>query len=148
MHGEMDPLETTPGDGQIVGLGCSRGQEYRVVIGDKLLGIDEVGRLTVADIGVGDEFHTFFAEQIQTSLDDTFVQLHIRNAVHQQTANPVGPLVDGDLVTGFVQLSGSGQTGRSRTDDGYFFSGANGGRSRLDPTFEKRRDRQSRSRCF
>jgi hypothetical protein len=52
------------------------------------------------------------------------VELHVRDAVHQQPADAIGTLVHGDFVAGLVQLVGGRQAGGARTDDGHALAGA------------------------
>ena len=56
--------------------------------------------------------------------DDALVELHVRNAVHQQAADAVGALVDGDRVAGLVELIGGGEARRARADDGDLLAAA------------------------
>src|ERR1051325_8690353 len=75
-----------------------------------------------ADICAGDKFDSLCRHQIDAPLHDTFVQLHVRNAIHEQTANPVGPLVNSDCVAGAIELGGASETGWARPDNRYFLS--------------------------
>ena len=77
------------------------------------------------------------AKQIDAALDDALVELHVRNAVHQQAADAVGPLVDGDGVAGLVELRRGGEAGGAAADDRDALAGAAGRRLRRDPTFGK-----------
>ena len=71
-----------------------------------------------ADLSIGDELDALSRHQIDTTLHHgLFLELHIRNPVHQQTADAVGPLVDRYLMAGAVKLRGTSQTRRSGTDD-------------------------------
>ena len=61
-------------------------------------------------------------------------QLHVGDAVHQQTTNPVGSFEDRDFMPNAVQLSRRSQPGGSRTDNRDTFSGPSLRRIGLDPT--------------
>ncbi len=50
--------------------------------------------------------------------DDVLVELHVRDAVHEQPADAPGPLEDGDQVAHPVELVRRGETRRTRPDDG------------------------------
>jgi hypothetical protein len=62
-----------------------------------------------ADVRRSDERHAFLAQQVYAALDDALVELHVRDAVHEQAADTVGPFVDGDGVAGLVELCGGGE---------------------------------------
>lgn len=64
-------------------------------------------------------------------------QLHIRNAVHQQSTDSIGPFEDGDFMPHAVQLSGRSQSGRSRSDDCDPFARSRLWWIRLDPALFK-----------
>ena len=49
--------------------------------------------IVLADLGAGDEGDSFVGHQLHAALDDPFFELHVRDAVHQQPADPVGPFV-------------------------------------------------------
>ena len=84
--------------------------------------------------------------QPDAPLDELLVELHVRNAVHQEAADPVGPLEDGDGVPGLVQLRRRprGPPGRSRRWRPSFRSGSRGPPRR--PTLPRRRGRRSSTR--
>ncbi len=94
------------------------------------------GRVDVlADVGVRDELDAGFAQQIDAPLHDPLVELHVRDAVHQQAADAVGPLVDRDLVADLVELGRGGEARRPAADDRDPLAGARLGRLRRDPAF-------------
>ena len=63
--------------------------------------------------------------QIDAALDDVLlVELHVGDAVHEQAADAVGALEDGDPVAGLVELRGGGQPRRAGADDGDLLAGA------------------------
>ena len=81
----------------------------------------------LADVGAGDELDALRGQQVDSPLDDALVELHVRNAVHQQPADAVGPLVDGHRVADLVELGGGGQTGGAAADDGDPLAGPGAG---------------------
>src|SRR3954470_19185887 len=101
-------------------LGRAGGEQYSIVFIDELLRIDKFHRAAPllhnlravaprkiflsADVGAGDERHTFGFYQINPEMNYTLFQLHVRNTVHEQPADAVGPLVHSDLVPNFVEL--------------------------------------------
>ena len=77
----------------------------------------------------------FRGHLIDAALHQLLVQFHVGNAVHEQAAEAVGALENGDQMAGAIQLGGGAQAGGTGTDDGDFFAGAGGGRFGLDPAF-------------
>ena len=65
------------------------------------------------NIGTGHKIDSGLAQQIDSALHQTLVQLHHGNAVHQQPANAIRPLVDRNSMTRAVQLVGRRETCRS-----------------------------------
>jgi len=89
-----------------------------------------------ADIGVADEGDAFLLHQLDAAEDDLLlVELHVRNAIHEQAAGAVGPLVNRHEVAGTVELRGGGEAGGAGADHGDFFPGARFWRLRVDPAF-------------
>ena len=77
------------------------------------------------------------AQQVDAPLHGSLVELHVGDAVHQQTAEPVFALVDGDPMARRVELRGRGQTRRSRPDDGDAPARPRRGRIRHHPALRK-----------
>ena len=129
IHGEMDALEVAALDGQVARLGRAGAEHDRVELLEQLL-----RRIVGADLGVGHEldalgFHLRDARQHDLGL----VELHVRDAVHEQAADAVGALEHGDRVAGLVQLGGGAQARRAGADDGDLLARAHFGRLRHDP---------------
>ena len=153
IHRELYAVEVAAGvaAGGVEGLGRSGGHQQRVVFLQQIVGVDEPhfaaaflhdlrhvagGEvLLFADVRAGDKLDTLLAQQIHATLDDALVEFHIRDAVHQQTADAIGALVNGDRVADFVQLIRRRQTGGAGADDGDLFAGAFRGRFGGHPAF-------------
>ncbi len=119
------PFSSRPGMRQIARLGGAGGQQHGVVssaarsdrrtdlLAALLHDLRHVagGKSSCGRRACGDELDAFLAQQLDAPLDDALVELHVRDAVHQQAADAVGPLVDGDLVADLVELGGGGQAG-------------------------------------
>jgi hypothetical protein len=86
-----------------------------------------------ADFDAGDEPGALGAHLVQPPVQDGLLHLELGDAVAEQPADAVGPLVDGDVVPGPRQLLGGGQARGTRPDDGDLLAGALGGGLRLDP---------------
>ena len=72
---------------------------------------------------------------MRRSDDFLLVELHVRDAVHEQAAGAIGALEDRDRVAGLVELRGGGETRRAGADDGDFLAGAHLRRLGHDPAF-------------
>ncbi len=83
----------------------------------------------------------FVAEQLDAAIDDALVELHVGDAVHQQAADAVGPLVDGDRVARLVELRGGGEAGGAAADDGDRLAGAVGRHAAARPSLLPSRGR-------
>jgi hypothetical protein len=114
LHGEVDTLEVAVGDRKIARHGGTRRDDHGVVVFLERL----QGDVALADEAAGDVLDTLGGHEVDTTLNDVLVELHVGDTVHEETTNTVGTLVDGDLVAGLVQLIGSGETCGTRTDDG------------------------------
>ena len=88
-----------------------------------------------ADTGIAHELHSFVLQQLDAAQDNfLLVELHVGDAIHEQSAGAVITLVNGDGVAGLVQLSGGAQSRGARADDGDLLAGAPGRRFALQPS--------------
>ena len=127
-HRHVDSLELPTWNWQVTWLCGPGGQDNRIEL------FSQVHRTDVAtDFSVGPELDTFRGEQVHPALDDVLFQLHVRNAVHQQSADPVCSFEDSDFMSDAVQLSRSSQTSRATSDNGDSLARSFGRRIRLDP---------------
>ena len=111
--------------GDRAALSCSR----RLLSGSatSLLAVcsGRCGRQCLAtDVHTGAEDDTFRFHEGATAADNGLVELHVRDAVHEETADFIRALEDGDTVTTVVQLIGHGEAGRTGTDDRDALTGA------------------------
>lgn len=81
-------------------------------------------RKYLSNICVADKLDAGSLHDFDSSVDDALVQLHIRNAVAQQTADSVMTFIDRYAVSAFVQVPGCRQSGRTAADDRDLLSGA------------------------
>src|SRR5687768_16796220 len=88
LHRKVDAFELAARDWQIARLGRAGREQQGVVIVDELLRID-----VLANIRAGHELDPFLAEDVHAALDDAFIELHVGDAIHQQTADTIGPLI-------------------------------------------------------
>ena len=126
VHRKQDPLGIPVRHIQVPGLGGTAAQHHRVILIQQLLGSH-----SAAHVGVGAEVDPLRCHQVHPALNHLFVQLHVGDAVHQQAADPVGPLIDSDCVAPVVQLVRHRQPGRAGADDGHLFPSPQLGRRRL-----------------
>src|SRR5712691_10794406 len=104
LHGEVNALETSAFNRQVTRLGGSTTEHHRV----KLLTQCRCGNMG-ADGGIRDKPDAFLGHVIDAPLDTGFVELHVRNTVHQLSPDAVSTLVHGHPMTGTVQLGGAGE---------------------------------------
>jgi hypothetical protein len=128
IHREVDALQLAPGDGQIARLGRAAGQHDRVKIPPQVFNLH-----IETDVGVDDEFDALGFHELHAALDDALLELELGDAVHQQAADFVRALEDGDLVASLVELGRAAQTRRAGTDHGDLLAGAHQRRLRLHP---------------
>ena len=159
IHREMNALEVPAFDGQIARLGRAGRKNHRVKFLEQFLSgiiFSGTGILPVSccrffvgragrpcHFGVADKldalgFHLLDAAQHGFLL----VELHVRDAVHEQSAGPVVAFKHRDVVAGPVQLRRRAQARRAGTDHGHFFASPLlrrfGQRSSLRPSLFRR----------
>ena len=135
-HRGIDALELAAGDFQVARLRCAAAQDDGVEIAAKVFDLH-----VEADVGVGLEGDPLGLHQLDAAIDDFLFELEVGDAVHEQAADAVGALEDGDPVAGLVELSRGGQARRAGADDGDFLARAPLGRLRLDPAVARRHGR-------
>ena len=81
----------------------------------------------------GAESHAFRLHEFLPALDNGFIKFHIRDPVHQKSADPVLPLEDGHKVSPVVELVRRRKARWTAADDSHFFAAALGGDPRLHP---------------
>src|SRR6266550_2977465 len=81
----------------------------------------------------GNELNALGSHQIGAPLNHSLFQLHVGYAVHQQTADPVGPFEDGNPMTRAIKLRCAGEAGWTRADYGDLFAGTYRWRFGNDP---------------
>ena len=121
LHGEVHALEVAVGDGQVTGDGCTSGQDDSVVLCAERF---EGWLALSADSDTSHELDALGSEEVNTTLDDLLVELHVGDTVHEQTTNAVGALEDGDFVAALVELVGGSETCRARADNGNLLASA------------------------
>ena len=101
-----------------------------------------LGGIIFADFGVANELDAFGFQLLDAAQDDfLLVELHVGDAVHQQTAGAVGAFENGDQMAGPVQLGRGAEAGGTGTDDGDFLAGARFRAARARPSRFPSRDR-------
>ena len=120
VHRHMDAFQFATRDGEITRLGGPGTKDGGVELLEQL-----VGWQIFADGGVAHEFHAFIFKQPDAPQNDlVLVELHVRNAIHEQSAGAVRAFEHRDGVSSLVELGGSAQSSRAGTDDGDLFPGA------------------------
>src|SRR5215471_4735765 len=108
LHSEMDTLEVPARDWQITRLGGPAAQYDGIEIFPQ-----SARRNIAAYCGVGDELDTFRSHEIDAALHNILVQLHVGNAIHQQAADAIRPLVNGHPVARAIELRCASEPGRA-----------------------------------
>src|SRR5207244_5506189 len=103
----------------------------RVEIVQELLRGKESAYFAVADKLNALLFHYFYPAQHDLFL----VELHVRDAVHEQAARTILALENGHPVSGPVQLRGGAKAGRTGADDGDLLAGSRLRRPGREPAF-------------
>ena len=113
-------MSSRPGNRQIARLGRAGRQNHGVKFLQQFF-----RRIIFADFGVADKFDAFGFHLFDAAQHDLLlVELHVRDAVHEQAAGAVGALENRDEVAGLVQLRGGAKSRRAGADDGDLFAGA------------------------
>ncbi|CAB4696754.1 unannotated protein [freshwater metagenome] len=108
----MDAAELAPGHRQVARLGGAHREDDGVVA----LGQLGTGQLA-AHVDAGPEDGALATHLVQTPVEVLLLHLELGDAVAHQPADLVGPLVDGDRVTGPGELLSRRETGRAGADD-------------------------------
>ena len=111
-------------------MGRAAGENDRVVFRKNVLRRD-----VRADIHARAEGYAFLTHDGNSSLDDAFFQLHVGNAVHQQTAHAVASFKHRDGMSSVIELVGCRESRRTRADDRDLLAGSHLRRLRLRPAF-------------
>src|SRR5215471_4692543 len=90
-----------------------------------------------ADLGIGDELHSFCGHLFKTAVDNMLLEFKFGNSVAKQSANLISLFVDRNIVSGTTKLLGSGQSSGTGADDCNRFPAPIFRRSRTDPALEK-----------
>ncbi|MNV28038.1 hypothetical protein D3C71_1192150 [compost metagenome] len=132
LHRLIDAGQLTAFNLQIASLGRSAAENDCVITGLQL-----IRRNVSADFGSGNELNAFRRKQVNAPLHFLLVELHVRDAVCQQPADAVGPLIDGHGMTRLVELRRAGHTRRSGADHSHLLARAGKRRLGLDPAHFK-----------
>ena len=82
-----------------------------------------MGGNILPDIRIYDKTNPRLLHEGYPSVNQGFVKLHIGDAVPEQSADAVSPLIDRHIVPSHVQHLGSRKAGRSASDHGNLLSG-------------------------
>ena len=91
----------------------------------------------LADMAASDKFNPFGGQQVNATLHNLLVKFHVGDAIHEQPTNSVRSLVDGDAMSGLVELRRAGQPRGTGADHRDLFARAHLRRLRDHPTLVK-----------
>jgi hypothetical protein len=131
-HGRVDALELASGDVEVAGLRRAAAEDDGVELLAEVLDAD-----VDADVGVSLEDDAGLFHQLDAAEDDALLELEVGDAVHQQPADAVRALEDGDEVPGLIELGGAPEARRTGADDGDLLAGALLGLVRVDGVLER-----------
>ena len=105
LHGEMNPGQFPSGNGQIPGTGRPGSEQQRIVFRLQFGGVH-----IDAYIRAHAEMNAALRHHLHAAIHQRLVELHVGNAVHQQSPDPVFALEDRHLVPRLVELIRRRQT--------------------------------------
>jgi hypothetical protein len=123
-------IELTASDLKVTSDGGTGGNDDSVVAGTKGL---ERNLAVWTNSSAGNELDTFGSHEINAALDNLLIELHIGDTIHEKTTHTISTLVDSDTVASTVKLVSSGETSRTRSNNGNGLAGASLGRTRDHP---------------
>jgi len=126
----VNALELPSGDGQIARPCCAACEDQGIGLASKLLGV-----LVHTNVRIRYELHAFRTHDVETTIHSALVELHVRDAVREQAADPVVALVDSHAVTGPVELLGGGEPRWAAANDRHLLAAPRRGRLGLNPAF-------------
>lgn len=130
LHREVNTFEATTFDWEVAGVCSTHGKDNRIEVLTELL----CGNIHT-DVDACLKGYAFSGEQVYTTLYDVLIELHVWNTIHEQPANAIGTLENGNQVASLVQLVSRGETGRAGTDDGNLLARALGWGLWSNPAF-------------
>src|SRR6185503_16712501 len=130
-HREVHAVQLAPRDRQVAGLLGSARQYNSIkflleVIRRHALpriADDRLARRLVADEDAGAELDALGAQLLQTPVDHRLLELEVRNAVAQQTADAIALLEHGDVVPGARELLRAGEARAARAHHRHLLAG-------------------------
>ncbi|KAI3478074.1 hypothetical protein L1887_60005 [Cichorium endivia] len=128
VHGEVNAVGLAARHLEVTRPGGADSVDDGVVLRVHLLGVN-----VATNVGAGDEVDALCGHEVDTTLHDALVELHVRDTVHEQTTDAVGTLVHGDRVASLVELVRTGHTSGTGADDSDGLAGADLGRARHHP---------------
>jgi hypothetical protein len=131
LHSVVDTIELATLDGEVTSDSSTSCNNNNGVASSKVV---ERWMTLLTNGNAGLEDNTLIRHEISTSLDNTLVELHVGNTIHEQTTQTISSLVDGNEVTGTVELISSSQTSRAGSNDRDCLASADLGRLRNHPT--------------
>ena len=126
-EGEVHALQFTAGDIEVAGAGRAGGDDDGVGLSRRLRQCRST--LNVLAVTEGD---AFLLHQPDAPVDNRLVELEVWDAVAQQSAGGLVLLIHRHRISHLVEGIGTGQAGRTGTDDGDALPAAPGGHPRLD----------------
>ena len=135
-HREMDSGELAPLDRQIPRPRRAAGEHDGVAFGLQFSGGDaRTLRVARGGADAGHEAHSLGGHEVYPPGDDSLVELHVRDAIHEYSADPIRALVDGHFVSRLIELVGAGEAGGAGAYYRHLLARPPGGRLGNEPAF-------------
>ncbi|CAG1970743.1 unnamed protein product [Fusarium graminearum] len=131
LHSVVNTLELAALDREVTSNSSTSCNNNNVMAGPK---VAERWMTLLTNCNTGLEDDTLVRHEIGTALDNTLVELHVGNTVHEETTQAVSSLIDSDKVTSAVELVSSSQTSRAGSNDRDSLASADLRRLRNHPT--------------
>src|SRR4051812_43540230 len=100
----MDALQFPSKHLKIARLGRAAAEDDRVEVLAELFNL-----WILANVGAGDELDPLSFHHLHAPIDDALFQLELRNAVGEQSTNPIGSFEHGNIVPRAIELRRASQ---------------------------------------
>src|SRR5262249_26159475 len=113
VHGEVNPVEFAPRNGELARATSPQREQHRVEARSELL-----QRHVGAEPDPAAKTDAFRFELREAGIEEPLLQLEVRDAIAKEAAGTRVTLEDRDLMTSAHELLRGGEPGRPRTHDG------------------------------
>src|SRR4051812_11576531 len=105
LHGEMDSVKAATLNAQIARSRSTSAEDNGVELCHQL-----IRSVVSSHLDTRDEMDSLFGHQVNASLNDSLLKLHVRDTVHEQAAHTVCALEDRHRMPRAIELRGASET--------------------------------------